>query len=81
MYLDEPNKGTAFAIQDTKTKPDMAPEEPPASVPANIDDDIAVLAILAVQTNNGNLENLDWDEIAGRMHRERGLDVTAVDCR
>jgi len=59
----------------------MAPEEPPASVPANIDDDIALLAILAVQTNNGNLENLDWDEIAGRMRRERGLDVTAVDCR
>lgn len=59
----------------------MAPEEPPTQTPASNEDDIPLLAILAVVTNDGNLENLDWDEIAESMRREHGLDVTAADCR
>lgn len=59
----------------------MAPEEAPAQTPTSNGDDIPLLAILAVVTNDGNLENLDWEKIAEDMSLERGFAVTAAECR
>lgn len=59
----------------------MAPEEPQVTASLSAEDDISLLAILAVQTNGGNLENVDWDQKAAEMSLERGYNVTAAECR
>ncbi len=59
----------------------MAPEEPPAQAPASTENDIPLLAILAVQSNDGNLENVDWDRKAEEMSLVLGFVVTAAECR
>ena len=59
----------------------MAPEEPPVAASLSAEDEMSLLAILAVQTNDSNLENVDWDQKAEEMSLIRGYAITAAECR